>query len=67
VVIACSPQIRDPPIRGREKEKRSLPCTWAPLEAPLEDWVRSLLMRPSRVDSEEWNEEGRENVTVTVC
>lgn len=53
---ACSLGIRDPPICGREKEKRSLPYTWA----PLEDWVRSLLMRPGRVDGEKKNEEARD-------
>ena len=39
---ACSSRTRDPPILGKEREKRSFPyaCT------PVEVWVRSLLMRP---------------------
>lgn len=60
---ACSPRVRDPPMCGRESEKRSLPYTWA----PLEDCVRSLLMSPSSVDSEKRQEEGRKKATVTVC
>lgn len=63
VLSACSRPTRDPPIWGRESEKRSLPYTWA----PLEDWVRSLLMSPSRVDSKKRSEEARKKGTVTVC
>lgn len=63
VVSACSPRIRDPPICGREREKRSSPCTWA----PLEDWTRSLLTRPSSVESDKRDGEGMEKVTVSVC